>query len=311
MISCNKRFGLFLGVAAAGTVVAAGAPVSQFSAVSNCSPIDVAIQAGSDYDVSFEGSPENVKYAGATVKGGTLYIQNEAFNPAEGSQSVVAIVTVPKDALTSIASVGSGDISASGLEAPSFSVASDGSGDIDLDIAVSGELNVNSNGSGDLTVGGSSDTATVSSNGSGDISVFGVAGDGSVSSNGSGDVYVGASAASTISGSNNGSGDLSYGGGGTCTVKGCEADEETFEAPSMPRPRTITGTVKWGNGVCSGVPFTPSTGSSTPTAGSSTPTAGSSTPTAGSSAPPASSGLPSHALEAMTVLSTAAAAMLL
>ena len=300
MVSCNKRLGLVIGAVVSTTSIAYGAPVSSFTALSNCSPIDVVIQAGSDYDVSFEGSPENVKYAGATVKDGTLYIQNEAFNPAKGSQSVVAVVTVPKDALTSITNLSSGDIFSNGLEASSFSVTSDGSGDIDLDVAVSDALDVKSNGSGDLNVGGSSGSATVSSNGSGAVSVFGVTGNGSVASNGSGDVFVGASAASTISGSNNGSGDLSYGGGGTCSVKGCEADSQTFEAPSMPKPMTITGTVMWGNGVCGGVPFTPSTGSST-----STP----STPS-GTASVPSSPTAPSAAFEAMTVLSVAAAAMI-
>ena len=311
MISCNKRLGLVLGTVACTTRIAAGASVSAFTALSNCSPIDVAIQVGSDYDVSFEGSPENVKYAGATVQDGTLYIQNEAFNPATGSQSVVAVVTVPKDALASITSLSSGDISSTGLEASSFSVTSDGSGDLDLDVAVSGALKVNSNGSGDVTVGGSSESATLSSNGSGDVSVFGVTGDGSVSSNGSGDVFVGASAASTINGSKNGSGDLSYGGGGTCPIKGCEADSQSFDVPSMPAPRTITGTVMWGNGVCGGVPFTSSTGSSKPSTPSGTPSTPSGTPSTPSGTPSTPSlNAPSAAFEARTVLSVVAAAMM-
>ena len=171
--------------------------------------------------------------------------------------SVVAVVTVPKDALTSITSFGSGDITASGLSASTFSVTSDGSGDMTIDVAVSGALDVSSNGSGDVTVGGSSKTATLSSNGSGDVSVFGVAGNADISSNGSGDVYVGASAGSTISGSSFGSGDISYGGGGTCTIRGCEADTESFTPPEPLASETVTGISQYGTGTCGGVPFTP------------------------------------------------------
>lgn len=48
------------------------APVSEFTSLDSCGGIDISVQAGSDYDVTFEGSPENVKYAGATVKDGAF-----------------------------------------------------------------------------------------------------------------------------------------------------------------------------------------------------------------------------------------------
>ena len=142
--SSVRRVGLMLAVASISCSTAA--PVSKFTSLDSCGAIDISVQAGSDYDVTIEGSPEYVKYAGATVKDGTLYIQNEAFSPAKGSMSVVAVVTVPKDALTSITSFGSGDIAASGLSASTFSVTSQGSGDVTIDAAVSGALDVSSNG---------------------------------------------------------------------------------------------------------------------------------------------------------------------
>ena len=312
--SSVRRVGLMLAVASISCSTAA--PVSKFTSLDSCGAIDISVQAGSDYDVTIEGSPEYVKYAGATVKDGTLYIQNEAFSPAKGSMSVVAVVTVPKDALTSITSFGSGDIAASGLSASTFSVTSQGSGDVTIDAAVSGALDVSSNGSGDVTVGGSSQTASLSSNGSGDVSVFGVAGNADISSNGSGDVYVGASAASTISGSSFGSGDISYGGGGTCSVKGCEADTESFTPPPPLASKTVTGISQYGSGTCGGIPFTPASASPSTTP-STTPSA---TPSASPSTSPSTPTMPtmpstptvtpaSAAVQAKTVLAAAAAAI--
>ena len=301
MISCNKRVGLAIAAVASTFSLSGATELSAFSALSNCSPMGVSIQVGSDYSITFDGSPENVKYAGATVQDGTLYIQNEGFTPAAGSKSVVATVTVPKDALTSITSFGSGDISSapSGLEASTFSVLSQGSGNIDLVVAVSGAVDLESNGSGSVTIGGSSETAELSSNGSGRAAIFGVKGDGTVSSNGSGDVFMGTSADSTISGSSNGSGTVFY-DEGTCSVKGCEQDETAIDTlPVLPTPQTIKGTTLYSDGICEGVPFFPC---SSPSGSPSSPT-----PSGSPSLPPAAAPPASAAFEATMVLSVAAA----
>ena len=310
MISCNKRFGLAIAAVASTFSLSGATELSAFSALSNCSPIGVSIQVGSDYSVTFEGSPENVKYAGATVQDGTLYIQNEGFTPAAGSKSVVATVTVPKDALTSITSFGSGNIASapSGLEASTFSVLSQGSGTIDVVVAVSGAVEVESNGSGSVNVGGSSETAELTSNGSGPVGISGIKGDGTVSSNGSGDVYMGASADSTISGSSNGSGTVYYGGNGTCSVKGCEEDESSiYTVPVLPTPQTIKGTTLYSDGICQGVPFVPSSTSGSPSSPTPSGSPSSPTPSGLPSLPPAASPPASAAVEATMVLSVAAA----
>lgn len=195
---------LLLPVAAAG-LLAGGCAVSDdgprttqtrhvaaFTRIDNRDSVDLVLHVGRPQSVEVHAGRKVVGDVGTKVSGGTLVVTFD--HHGWGGHDVVVEASVPR--LAAVATSGSGDIDADGIDA--------------------GDFQARSEGSGDLALAGRTDRLTVALDGSGDADAEGLAArDARVAVSGSGDADVRADQRLDVS--VDGSGDVHYKGHPTVT----------------------------------------------------------------------------------------------
>jgi hypothetical protein len=104
--------------------------ITGFDRIATAGAIKTDIKVGSDYAVTLRGDPQALERYEAVLERGQLVIRPKAF--AERSRMldgrIEATISLPK--LTGLATAGSGDITAKGIEAQSFKTSLAGSGNM-------------------------------------------------------------------------------------------------------------------------------------------------------------------------------------
>lgn len=208
----NRRLALVAGSAAAILLAGCGAgydgqkttdvrQVAEFAGITTNGPADVRIRVGQARHVQVIAGDNAIDDVHTDVRDGVLEISFDRHRSGE----VVVEVDVPS--LTSIATSGSGDVIADGVDSDTLDVTSGGSGDLDATGAAQ-LLTVDKQGSGDLDLQHlSAREARVSLKGSGDAE-FWVEDHFDIRAAGSGDVHYRGDA--TVTKQLKGSGDFDH-----------------------------------------------------------------------------------------------------
>lgn len=186
--------------------------VGDYDGVALAGWFDVILVDGNEGGISLKGESNLLEYVVTEVKNGTLKIRTKKgyqLKPSNWKDGIV--ITVPVEAISSVAVAGSGDmVSETTLKSDAFSASVAGSGDIDITIDAN-DAEAAVAGSGDIVLSGQADSFEAKVSGSGDIKAYDLkANDVEAYVSGSADVKV--YVTGTLTARVSGSGDVSYKG---------------------------------------------------------------------------------------------------
>lgn len=186
--------------------------VAGFDAISLQGPIDLDLRQGAQDQVTVEAEDDVVPLVETTLTGRTLKVRLKTGDLVAHREPVRVHVTAR--AVTSVATLGSGDVAVDGLQVPTFKLVLSGSSDVSIKGLATDAFDLRIAGSSDVTVAGRARQASLSIAGSGDAKMDDLASDDvTVSIAGSGDASVTANKSLTVSVA--GSGDVRWGGTAT------------------------------------------------------------------------------------------------
>jgi hypothetical protein len=182
--SCFTNLGSFDVVQGNGNIITRERQVATFTKIENATSLDVEITTKAAQKVELTTDENIHDRVIIEVLDGRLIIRTQPgiINPTRG-QVKIAVQT-----LDDVRNTGSGDITASPIDAGIFFVRNTGSGDISFQAVSVQDMTINSTGSGNTTVRGVTVQNLITTNsGSGNISMQGSGTTGSITLTGSGD----------------------------------------------------------------------------------------------------------------------------
>ncbi|MDF1564646.1 MAG: DUF2807 domain-containing protein [Deltaproteobacteria bacterium] len=210
-------------------------PLPTFTALENRSFLEVSLEKGPGGEARVRCDSNLLGHLETFVEGDTFVIQMEpGFTVGRHSGCTLEVATPRLSSVTSMgsgnvsvcgahpdfrraASTGSGDLEICGVEGDRIEVSSSGSGEVFIGELIAPEVVIFHSGSGGVRIEGSTDELRVDSSGSGATETFALpCRTARVQATGSGTVEV--SASESVSGNLTGSGDLRVRGGATVQV---------------------------------------------------------------------------------------------
>jgi len=209
-ISCSGQWGK--KIKGNGNMVTINRSTGDYDAIGVSGWFDVDLVAGEEGKLTLEGESNLLEYIITEVRNGKLVIKTEKgvnLKPSNWNSGIR--ITVPIEAIQSIALSGSGDIvGKQTIKTDHLSTAMSGSGDITLNVEAS-SVNASMSGSGDITLSGTTTDFDATISGSGDIEAFSLAAD-NVNAIVSGSADINVTAHKMLKARVSGSGDITYKG---------------------------------------------------------------------------------------------------
>ena len=165
--ACSAQWGNGEKIKGNGDITSITRSTGSYEGLKAAGPMDFRLVQGTEGTISIKGDANLLKYIVTEVKNSQLVVKVEDGVYLKPTQTIV--ITVPYEAIESVALAGSGDLTNSGtINADEFEVSLAGSGDIDLNVEAQSVESAIA-GSGDIKLTGASKNLTTKIAGSGDF----------------------------------------------------------------------------------------------------------------------------------------------
>jgi hypothetical protein len=157
-------------VAGSGVVKSETREVAEFQSISIDYPADITVKQGKSESLEIEAEDNLLPQLSASVRNGTLYLENTERNWQERVNSTKpVIVTITVVELDSVQFPTAGKMLIDGLQTDSLIISVSGAGDVTLTDLDSGNLEFNLSGAGNVDAGGATERLQLNISGLGNF----------------------------------------------------------------------------------------------------------------------------------------------